>query len=679
MKQFEFIFGTKVVVLLSSALRVSRTYGIDYIDERMMLITFAAEYDSCLYKYFQKHGRSEKDIEDGIYAYCTECLEADYLDEYGFGDEDEDDYEYDLEGEIPKSSELFYIDMKYSNGAVTRLVLSVECREIILKAAEIAKNSYSTNTVEPEHILAAIAELLPEEFYLLFNLCMGEEIYKYNFDSEVSVYPEEGEAGMLTIPKKLAGCLTVLNDKYSPDEQYCKICGRDDETEELVTILSKATKKNAILVGEPGVGKTAIVEKFTWNIVHGSCHPKFKDSKVLALDVTGIVAGTKYRGMAEERFQLLVKFLDKHPECILFIDEIHDVVGAGACTEGELDLSDSLKPILARGTTQVIGATTVEEYERYFSKDGAMKRRFEKIDVKEPKLGEVYDMIKNQITYLEEYHKVTISREVIDFALLNAACFKHTTMNPDRTLDVIDRSMAYAELQNKETVEKEDVLKNFAINRKLFDNMPIAQKRATAYHEVGHALVNLFAPELKNSLILQSISIMPADGYLGITVWEYNEDTVIPSTREYYIQYIASLLAGRRAEKVYTKTISSGASSDLRKASKIAKDMVMKWGLEDFDKRVWYKPAPNDGEYAFLTTRTTNKVDAAIDKILKEAQDYADLIISSHRNEMEILVKELVDNGIVPKPEIDKILKEVKPSKPAIEIYSVNDVKGAKR
>ena len=85
MKQFEFIFGTKAVVLLSSALRVSRTYGIDYIDERMMLITFAAEYDSCLYKYFQKNGRSEKDIEDGIYAYCTECLEADYLDEYGFG------------------------------------------------------------------------------------------------------------------------------------------------------------------------------------------------------------------------------------------------------------------------------------------------------------------------------------------------------------------------------------------------------------------------------------------------------------------------------------------------------------------------------------------------------------------------------------------------------------------
>ena len=155
--------------------------------------------------------------------------------------------------------------------------------------------------------------------------------------------------------------------------------------------------------------------------------------------------------------------MEQNPDCILFIDEIHTILGAGACRDGDLDLANALKPILARGETRVIGATTSEEYEKYFSKDGALKRRFEKIIVKEPHSDEVYDMIKNQISRLEEFHNTVMPKELIDFTILNASCFNYETKNPDRTLDLIDKSMATAELANRHFVSREDILSNFAI------------------------------------------------------------------------------------------------------------------------------------------------------------------------------------------------------------------------
>lgn len=140
------------------------------------------------------------------------------------------------------------------------------------------------------------------------------------------------------------------------------------------------------MVGYPGVGKTAIIEKFVYSIVKGTCPEKFKDSVVLSLDVTSIVAGTQYRGQAEERFQDLIDFLENYPKCILFIDEIHTVLGAGACKDGELDLANALKPILARGDTQVIGATTFDEYEKYFQEMGHFKGGLKKLLLKNQNL-----------------------------------------------------------------------------------------------------------------------------------------------------------------------------------------------------------------------------------------------------------------------------------------------------
>lgn len=330
-------------------------------------------------------------------------------------------------------------------------------------------------------------------------------------------------------------------------------------------------------------------------------------------------------------------------------------MGAGACKDGELDLANSLKPILARGDTQVIGATTFEEYEKYFSKDGALKRRFEKIVVREPKSEELYDMIKNQILKLEEFHHTKISRELVDFAILNASCFNYETKNPDRTLDLIDRVMAGAELKGKSEITREDILENFDIRKKQFEKMSEETKYATAYHEAGHYIVQQFSSELKHYHTL-AISIIPAEDYLGVNVYEEDEDATPSRNREYFIQLIAKSLGGRRAEKIYTNELSAGANSDLAKATRIAKDMVTRYGLDESftEDRVYLRESENP----MYTDKIIEKISNEIDKILDEAKKYADKILSIHQYELELLVEQLMKNGMVSKNELDKIFSD---------------------
>ena len=546
------------------------------------------------------------------------------------------------------------VNILYVNGEGPKDVLvSMETYKILELAGEIAFNYYNTDMITNEHILAAFSEYQSDLFFAFVSMLLGTDVFspKGFYDAEEFYLPTDQD---FSIPSSLASFLTVMNDKYSPTEERCDILGRDEETNQLIKILAKATKRNAILVGYPGVGKTAIVEKFTWSIVTGNCHQMFKNAKILALDVTSIVAGTKYRGSAEARFQDLVAFLEANPGCILFIDEIHTILGAGACKDGEIDLANSLKPILARGDTQVIGATTFDEYEKYFSKDAALKRRFEKIVVNEPHIDELYDMIQNQIFRLENYHNTTISKELVDFAVLNASCFNFETKNPDRTLDLIDRSMAGAELNGKSFVEKEDILENFAIRRKQFEMMSEAKKKATAYHEAGHYIVQKFSPEIEQYKTL-AVSIMPAEDYLGINVFEVDENATPSTDRDAYIQLIARALGGRIAEKMFTSKLSSGASSDLMKATRIAKDMITRYGLDEgfTENRVYLRESQNP----MYTESLIEKINTEIDKIIDEAKIYATELLKDHKTELLILVDALMEKGILSKADLDTIFK----------------------
>jgi len=219
------------------------------------------------------------------------------------------------------------------------------------------------------------------------------------------------------------------------------VIGRAEQEERLVTILSRRTKNNPVLIGEPGVGKTAIVEGLAQRIASEDVPEHLLDKRIVQLDLAGMIAGTKYRGEFEERLKKVITELQEQKNVIVFIDELHLLVGAGAA-EGALDAANILKPALARGEIRLIGATTLDEYRKHIEKDTALERRFQTIVVPEPKLKDTIAILKGLKPYYEKHHGVTISDVVIEDAVYMADRYINERYMPDKAIDVIDEAAA---------------------------------------------------------------------------------------------------------------------------------------------------------------------------------------------------------------------------------------------
>lgn len=254
--------------------------------------------------------------------------------------------------------------------------------------------------------------------------------------------------------------LPADESKNSPLESFCvnlnekaqkgnidPLIGRDDVLERVMQVLCRRTKNNPLLIGEPGVGKTAIAEGLANQIVQGKVPDALKEKVVYSLDLGGLLAGAKFRGDFEGRLKGVIKEIKKRKNAILFIDEIHTIVGAGATSGGSMDASNLLKPALATGEISCIGSTTHQEFRQHFEKDRALNRRFQKIDVKEPSVEEALEILKGLKTRFEEHHQVKFTDAALKAAVDLSSKYIHSKLLPDKAIDVIDEAGASAKLK----------------------------------------------------------------------------------------------------------------------------------------------------------------------------------------------------------------------------------------
>lgn len=315
------------------------------------------------------------------------------------------------------------------------------------------ENNHGEVTVE--HLFSS---LLEEGDGVAIRILLSLDIDIDSLYNEFSVrfeVPRKSKKHKKLLIEELGNDLTQL----ALSEGLDPVVGRDREIQRLIEILSRRTKNNPILIGEAGVGKTAIVEELSRLISIGEVPMSLKNKRIINLDMATLVAGTKYRGEFEDRIRKILKEVEEHDDIILFIDEIHTLVGAGGA-EGAIDASNIFKPALARGKVRCIGATTTAEYKKYIEKDGALDRRFQKVIVDVPNQAVVKEILMRLKDIYESYHFVSISEEMIDLIITLSNKYIYDRNEPDKTIDVLDEVCARVSLKENKDIRKYNGLRN---------------------------------------------------------------------------------------------------------------------------------------------------------------------------------------------------------------------------
>ncbi len=369
-------------------------------------------------------------------------------------------------------------EVEYGGSTPAQIYMSQNTLSV-LESAETEAKMMKDEYVSQEHLLLALLSQATGELLKLFR--------EFNIDRE----------GVYRALYEIRGSQRVTDpqaeQKYSALEKYTEdltklaengkldpVIGRDEEIERTIQILLRKTKNNPVLIGEPGVGKTAIVMGLAQRIVDKNVPDELKDKRILSLSIGHLLAGTKFRGEFEERLKSVIDEIKKRGDVILFIDELHTIVGAGAA-EGATDAANLLKPALASGNLRVIGATTLDEYREHIEKDGALERRFQTVFVKEPAVEETYEILKGLKERYEKHHNVKIDDEALLTAAKLSARYIQGRKLPDKAIDLLDEACAMKKIKLSSMPEE---LKNL---KKEVERLTKEGKMATEYGDYERA------------------------------------------------------------------------------------------------------------------------------------------------------------------------------------------------
>src|SRR3981081_3858091 len=374
--------------------------------------------------------------------------------------------------------------------STAELPLSEESKKILAYASHEAESMLHP-TVGSEHLLIGILRV---EGCTAMRILSQQGFDVYTVREEVLAIAKEREASQqkkeLPFLSEYGRDLTAL----AAESTFGPLIARGEEVDRIVQILSRRTKNNPILLGEPGVGKTAIVEGLAQRIVEGKVPIFIANKRILSLDLSLIVAGTKYRGQFEERLKGIIKELKENTDIIIFIDEIHSLIGAGSA-EGSLDAANILKPALSRGEISCIGATTIREYRRYIEKDRSLLRRFQAINVAPPNEIETLQILEGVKERYENFHKVKYIDTAIRSAVYQSNSYTTDRFFPDKATDILDEAGAkvklrrVADTQNLRRLESEirSIVKEMkkAISDKDFEKAVFLRQREIGLKEEG--------------------------------------------------------------------------------------------------------------------------------------------------------------------------------------------------
>ncbi len=466
-------FSNKARVAAEMAVTASAVLGQGYVGTEHILLGIIQEGTSAASKVLNAHGVSKEKVADLIRRLIAPSENVHIAERGAYS---------------PKAVRLIELADKEAAQFKSQLILPEHLLIAMIKDSESAATRIMTSM-----------GVNIQKLYMDILITMGEDTSKYKDDVNATKSKDKGKSN------------TPALDNYSRDlTELAKegkldpVIGREDEIERVIQILSRRTKNNPCLIGEPGVGKTAIAEGLALKIVEGNVPETVKEKRVVTLDLSGMVAGSKYRGEFEERIKSVISEVRRSGDVLLFIDELHTIIGAGGA-EGAMDASNILKPSLARGEIQVIGATTIDEYRKYIEKDAALERRFQPVTVEEPTEEEAIAILKGLRERYEKHHKVTITDEAIVAAVKLSSRYINDRFLPDKAIDLIDEASSKARLttyvepeevkQLTEEIEKLEKQKIQAIKNEAFEKAGDIKRKQEKKREKKEKIIQKWEKE----------------------------------------------------------------------------------------------------------------------------------------------------------------------------------------